>query len=304
MQDIHFPPVLLLAFEAEQATLRDRVSDIPDIYSQFQTDTGKADFAWMGDIPIPREWFGDKIYREIRRYTHRMEVRRWYNSLRFSRDDVRRDQFGMIQPRMSELARSMAEFQDLQIVQALVNGSTNLAYDKQAYFANRTGMGNPDNLIAGTGTGLPNIKADLQTCRKTMANYTTDTGWKLRHVPDTVFCSFDMEDSFVTLLESPNDPTRANAAGVVNTSQRYVSRVIPSIDLTDTNDWYYLNSTRVLKALIWLFETLEGGVVVRPSVETRNLASGAQGGHFGFSADMYGAAGYGLPFFAQKVVNV
>ena len=286
------------------------------LYYPATSRTGHMRFPWIGDIPGMRRWLGDKVYTELSRYSYQLETEEYYSGFSVRRRDIRRGNIQYVRPRMRDMIEDASRFRDTLIIETLRNGATRHAYDGQAFFANRSATGRAlhrfaltgnDNLIAGTGTSPAQLRADIDTCRRTMAQFQTDTGRLLRVVPNIIICPLELEWAFLELLESPTRPDQANP-NVANVARRYVDRLIavPDLGLTmngvagDANDWYYFHAAGAIRPFIYLTETLDNGRDIRPSVDNSHVESNGQ---YGVSVEHSGAAGYGLPLGALKVVN-
>ena len=314
MDEAHFPAAIDFAFERSYRAYWGRLGDMRELYYPATSRTGHMKFPWIGDIPGMRRWVGDKVYSELSRYSYQLETEEYYSGFSVRRRDIRRGNIQYVRPRMRDMMQDASNFRDILIVDAMKDGITGLAYDGQAFFANRTAAGaarhgfpltGNDNLIAGTGVSPAQIRADIDTCRRTMSKFQTDTGRLLRMTPNIIICPLELEWVFLELLESPTKYQGEGAnsqdnPNVVNVARRYVDRLVALPDLTDTNDWYYLLGRQSIRPFIYLTETLENGRDIRPSVDNSHVESNGQ---YGVSVEHSGVAGYGLPLGALKVVN-
>jgi phage major head subunit gpT-like protein len=290
--------ILEKAFEIEMKAMleKSRLTGIESLFMGTYAKTGKGDYAWLGDIPGVREWIGSKVYGDLSKYTYSITNKRWYNGFAVHKDAFRRDELDSVRPRVQMLVAGIESWKAEMIIQFLLNGETELAFDGLPFFAN--GRAN-DNLLAGTGIALAQIKTDLVTARKTSMRFVTDQGKYLRIIPDTIICPVELEETFLEIKESAADPGGAHA-GVANIQKRYIANVIALPDLTDATDWYYATTGMPLKPFIFQGEKLENGADVLPVTDDGKVASD---GVYGFSAEMYGNAGYGFPELCLKVVN-
>ena len=290
--------ILLAAFEMEYVELlnQGRLRGIDSLFMSTLAGTGTGNYSWLGDIPGVREWLGSKVYGDLSKYTYSITNRRWYDGFGVHKDAFRRDELDSIRPRIQMLVMNLEDWKAEMIIALLLAAETGVAFDEKPFFSNDRVN---DNLLPGTGNDLEAIKTDLATARKTAGKFVSDQGKKLRVVPDTVVCPYELEETFLQISESAADPGGANS-GVANVQRRYISNVIALPDLTDEDDWYYLTTQMPLKPFIFQGENLENGQAILPVVDDSKLASD---GTWGFSAEMYGNSGFGFPELAVKVVN-
>ncbi len=293
--------ILNKAFEISKKDQLSRahLAGIDDLFMSTVSKTGTMDYAWLGDIPGVKEWIGSKIYGGLKEYTYQIINKDWWDGFSIHKKAIRRDELDSIKPRMQMLVQSLYDYKAEIIIDFLINGVTYLAFDGLPFFDDVGGNRLNDNLLAGTGPSLAQIKVDLATARKTAAKFVTDSGKYLRAIPDTVICPFELEEIFLQIKESAADPGGTHA-GVANIQKRYIKNVIALPDLTDVNDWYYANTSFPLKPFIFQSEKLENGQDVLPVTDDTKLASD---GVYGFSAEMSGNAGYGFPELCLKIVN-
>ncbi len=293
--------ILLAEFEREmQARMTlSRQIGLEGLFMTAEAKTGVGNYAWVGDIPGVKEWIGSKVYGDLSKYSYVITNKRFYDGFNVHKDAIRRDELDQVRPRMQMLVSSLEAYKQELIIDFLLNGETYLAFDGVAFFANAGGNRINDNLLGGTGVTIAQIKADLATARRTSMRFTSDAGRYLRLIPDTVICPVELEEIFLQIKESAADPGGANA-GVANVQKRYIQNVIALPDLTDATDWYYVTTKHPLKPFIFQGEKLENGQDVLPVVDETKLKSD---GVYGFSAEMYGNAGYGFPELALKIVN-
>jgi phage major head subunit gpT-like protein len=256
--------------------------------------TGKNEpYGWLGDVPVVQEWIGTKEYAGLKSYDYTIENKKWFTGIEVDEDELEDDQFKMILPRVQMMAKTMFDHKMELIANFILNGDTYLAYDGSAYFANRTVN---DNLLAGTGTTLAQLKADLGTGRTAMMRFVSDTGKLFRFSPNVIVCPPELEVSFKEIVQStsPQDAATYNAGGK-NVWSSWITSVVSLPELTDTDDWYLFCSNYPLKPFIY-----------QNRRSPRNRLDDTQvknSGKLYYSSDKRGNAGYGLPVMGIKIVN-
>lgn len=272
-----------------------QLTGLDALYLSMEAKDGKLDLSWLGDVPTVRPWVGSKVYGDLKEFSYALQAKDFYDGFTIHKKALRRGDTSSIKPRIDQLARNLNFYEAEMILAALVNGTTGMAYDESAFFANRPVN---DNLLAGSGVSVSQVIADLATARQTMMKFVTDKGRFVRYIPDTVVCPVGMEPVFMEIKNSIDNPTHANRAA--NPYSGYIKNVIALPDLDDSNDWYYLATGYSVKPLVFGYENLENGQRVLPVLDDSKLASD---GVYGYSCELSGVAGYGFYEMALKIVN-
>jgi phage major head subunit gpT-like protein len=272
-----------------------QLSGLDNLYLTLEAVDGKLDLSWLGDVPVVREWIGSKVYGDLKEFAYSLIAKDFYDGFTIHKKALRRGDTSSIKPRIDQLARNLNFYEAELVLAALMNGTTGVAYDGQAFFADRSVN---DNLLAGSGITLAQVMADLAAARQAMMKMVTDKGRFTRYVPDTVICPVAMEPTFLQIKNSTVYPGGTN--GTANPYGAFIKNVIALPDLTDANDWYYLATGMSVKPLVFGFEKLENGQRVLPVLDESKLASD---GAYGYSCELSGIAGYGFYEMAIKTVN-
>ncbi len=249
-------------------------------------------YGFLGDFPGVKEWIGPKTAGALKDYDFTIRNKDWYDAIEIDRNEIDDDQLGRIRPRIQGLALSLKRWKGEMVANLILNGVTGLAYDGSAFFADRTAPN--DNLLAGTGVTLAQVKADIYTARAAMFKFVSDTGHVMGLTLDTIVVPAELEG---IMLEATMSPSNAGGAGmgVFNPATTWVRRVIVNPKLTDANDWYGFCTTFPLKPFILQNRKDPENVLDDSEVKkTRKLV---------YSAEMRGNAGYGLFHMGVKVVN-
>lgn len=281
--------------EAYKGTLaREYLMQILSIMTMVPSNASSENYAWLGDFPKVREWIGDRKAGMLKDYGYAIKNKNWIEAISVHENELADDQMGAILPRAQMLGQVLAEFPMELVADFLINGTSNLAYDGVAFFSNASGDRTNDNLLAGTGITLAQVKADIATARAAMMKFTSDTGRVLGLKMDTIVCAPELES---TMLEA------VTAAGVVvagqgttvNPVSRWIKQVIVLPELTDATDWYGLATNYPIRPFVF-----QERQAVRTQLDDTEVKKNQR---LVFQADMRGNAGYGLPHMAVKVVN-
>lgn len=100
---------------------------------------------------------------------------------------------------------------------------------------------------SNTGTSALSASA-VSSTRVLMQRYTDDRGDLMAVMPDQLLIPPELEDTAKTITGSVLDPTSANNA--VNPQSGRFSSLVWHY-LTDTNNWFMLDSSRMRRSLLW-----------------------------------------------------
>jgi hypothetical protein len=221
------------------------------IFQEQNAPSGENTYPGFGDVPDPGEFTGEVIYEGLPEYDYRLKNKEWGGKgLRFTFAEVERDQTTSLAERigtyfdriMSRPAREM-----IKVLEA--NGN---AYDGGALFQT---TGSRRNQLTSSGVTLENLEADVAAADTAMMIIQTDQGEPSNYSPDTILCHPTLKTKFLKLANSTAAVSASNS-GVVNVEGSYIRRVAWTAQLSNTDDWYFFNTSARQRALIWQFETL------------------------------------------------
>ena len=259
--------------------------------------TGASEkYGWMGDVPTLREWLGDKHVKAASDHEYTLANKDWESTIGVDRNEIEDDQMGMIKPRIQMLSIRAKAYPARLVSDLVINGTTNLAYDGSAFFADRTAPN--DNLLAGSGVTDANLLTDLAAARAAMMRFHDDNGEDLGIVPDTILCPPELEPQFQKLIASTTHIT-ASAQGIANVWAGSIKRVFVDSRLSDANDWYVLMTDWPLKPFIYQERKKPMLVAMDKNTDTEVFMRK----RLLYSVEMRGVGGYGFYQQAVKIVN-
>lgn len=250
-------------------------------------------YGFLGDIPVPVEWIGDKTATHIKDHSYTITNKDYYVAIGIDRNEIKDDRMGIIGPRIAGMVNSISRYRWDLVVAEIVAGTTNLAYDAAAYFATHTSP-TLDNLLGGTSSTLASIKTDIYSAKAAMMEFVSDQSRVMRLAMDTLLVPAEIEGITLEAVESTTNPGGAGD-GIFNPMKGWIRQVIVEPTLSNAEDWYGFASQGTLKPMI-LQGREEPHPVVDRSAEARNR-------EIIFSAEMRMRAGYGLFAQALKMVN-
>jgi phage major head subunit gpT-like protein len=262
------------------------------LFTEIPSTRQSEKYAWLGDIPGLKEWIGNKSLSSLRDYDYTIKNRDWYTGFEVDRNDLEDQQISAYQPRVDALAQVAAEYRFKLITQLILDGDSGLAFDGQAFFANRTAPN--DNLLAGTGVTFAALKADVTSTRASMMRFETGEGTNMGLIMNKILCPPELEATFLEVTTATGVVIGGQGTAV-NPVASWGIEVIPMPELTDTGDWYGFATNRPLRPFI--FQNRKNPVPVLDETTVK------QDRKIAYSVEMRAAAGYGFPQMAVKVVN-
>ncbi len=265
-------------------------------YTKINSTQDSELYEWLGSVPAIGEWLGGKKVKTPKDYSYTIRNKDFEGTIGVDRNAIEDDNVGIIKPRIQDLAVRAKNFPGKLISNLVINGTTEDAYDGNAFFSNRSVN---DNLLAGSGTTESNILSDLATARKTMLQFVDDDGEYLEFEGDTVICPVDLEVTFKKIVQSSTYIT-ANASGISNIWGGVIKNIIVDPRLTDTNDWYLIATKYPLRPFIYQ-ERKPAKLVSLTNEQASETVFMFR--KLLYSVELRGNAGYGFYQMAIKVVN-
>jgi len=149
---------------------------------------------WLGAMPTVQQWLGEIQAKQLEDYDYTIKNKDWAVAVPVNENDVADDQTGVHTMFPAMLAQRMRHPENLMI-DLLIDGDSETAYDGVAFFSDVSGARTIDNLLAGTGTDLDEVEADLNAALVAMAKFTDDQGEALNLRGDLIVCPVAMERS-------------------------------------------------------------------------------------------------------------
>lgn len=251
-------------------------------------------YGFLGDVPEVKEWIGDKTFGNLEGYDYTLVNKDYYTGIGIDRNEIEDDQMGIVRPRIQMMVQRIRQYQGKLIANLIINGASNNAYDSNAFFSNRTSPN--DNLLSGTGTTIAQIQADIYSARAAMMKFQSDTGEVLGFLMDTIVCPPELEGKMFEAVYSASGVTASDtASNTANPINTWIQNVIVLPNASDANDWYGFATGFPLKP--FFYQDRKSPVPVLDEGQVKRNR------HLGFSAEMRGAAGYGMFHMGVKTVN-
>jgi phage major head subunit gpT-like protein len=253
-------------------------------------------YRWLSDMPLFEEWLGDLNIDDLSEAAYTLPNKHYGKGLAVDEDELADDKLGLLVGKIQTFAVRYAQHRGRQIENLILNGTTGLAFDGVAFFADPSGARVIDNLGTGTiSAGTPTaaqVEADIDTARMTVMQFADSKGQVIGLVP-TVFAGHPkLERVFKTVMTSAGDPAGAHA-GVSNPVGGWIADFIPLPSATDLNDIYAFVADMPIKPFIFQNRQALNQEMVRQPLNRKVI----------FKGDYRAGYGYALPHLGIKLVS-
>lgn len=224
--------------------------------------TARAEtYGWLGSVPRLREMKGERVPKKLMEYSYTITNKEFEASIEVDHADLKDDQtgqYGILARSIGEAAKTYPD--ELIFADLLPNGATNLCYDGQYFFDTDHPVGELGTTQSNKGTSALDAtsfgvaRAALRTMQDDYGRPTLNNNMDLLLIVPPA-----LESTAVTILEA-----QFGSGGATNVNFGN-ARVLVANWLTDTNNWYLLNTSGTIKPFIVQerefipFESLEDG---------------------------------------------
>jgi phage major head subunit gpT-like protein len=107
---------------------------LPQLAATIESDQESETYKWLGMVPMPREWIGERQASPLRTNSFTIVNKTWEDTLRVNVDDIRRDKTGQIMMRVADLAAAAARHPQKLVSTLISTGGATACYDGQYFF--------------------------------------------------------------------------------------------------------------------------------------------------------------------------
>ncbi len=266
-----------------------------ELCSLVNSDGASEIYKWLGQLPMPVEWRGQRRTKSLRDFGQTIVNKHWELTLPIDRDEIADDQTGQIAMRVAEMATRFAHHPDKELIDLIVAGETALCYDGQAFFdtdhvEGESGSQSNDltfDVATPTAPTAAEFKAAFWQAVKALAGFKDDQG-----EPWNLFQSFENLAGLVCavpvqFLDVASEVLGANAAPLISNTSNILAgkaKVITTPRLPWTTKFAVLKVDDPMRPFI--FQN-------RQAVKT-DLKDDAEDKDVKYMADGRYAVGYGL----------
>lgn len=217
-------------------------------------------YPWFGTVPQMQDvTHGPPQLDALNNFDFSLTNKAWQAAIEVKREAFERDQLGLITPRIGQLGLEAARHPGQLLFEHVLNNDD--GFDGSAYFGDTRVIGqsaNIDNSLAGTGTSIAQIAADLGVAKGQMRAFQDDKGRVMNLQANTIMIPPALEDVMWQVLnrsagDGVNTPIMPAGDGGVFSASGY--NVVINPFLTDVNDWFLFHVGQgVMKPFIWQTE--------------------------------------------------
>ena len=231
-----------------KAIFQETFDSMAGTYEQIATvmpSTSKTEsYNWLGAVPGMEEWLGPRTYADLLSHNYSIVNKHYQAAISVDRDTLEDDTYGMIKPRIQELAQVAQNYYDQLVEEQLALGFTALCYDGQFFFDTDHSEGASGTQSNRGTTAL--APAIYGTTRALIRRFKNDQGRPMRIQGDRLVVPPELEETAKQILESDFVMGSANLTKNV---WRGTAEVFVGDYLTDATNWYLLCTKRPIKPL-------------------------------------------------------
>ena len=219
---------------------------------QVQSAGDKESYNWLEAVPGMSEWADERKVYGLSARGYEITNKNYEGTISIDRNTVEDDKYGLIVPRVRQLAIRCANH-PAKLVYGLLNaGAATKTYDGNNFFhaTRKFGESGVINNIAGGAyaADATKILAGIAAAVKAMRGFKDDRGEYLDLVPDTLICSPVMEIPIRTALIP-------EVAGTIRPEAQLIERIIVNPLLisgqTAGHDYYLVCTKNELKPMLF-----------------------------------------------------
>lgn len=263
------------------------------------SDTDTEQYNWLGTVPAMKEWVDERQVESLAAYNYSLRNKHYEATIEVDRDEYEDDKFGLIAPRIRQLALEAVRYENVFTISNIVSGGSSAGYDGVNFFATthtEESSGTQSNNLTGTGVTLAAVRADFIAARAAMRKFKDGKGRVMNIAPDLVIAPPELQDIFEQLLNT-NLVTVGSVAQ--DNNLKGAADLIIDANLTDATDWFLLSTNGPMKPFI--FQRRQAPQFVAHDNPQSDIVFMQKKFHYG--VDSRFAAGYGLWQLAIRTVN-
>jgi phage major head subunit gpT-like protein len=281
--------------------------------SLMPSSTRQTLYHWVDQVPSLRKWVGGKVKQNAALRDYELANEDYEETIALGKYDSADDIRGALAPVVTMQGNAAGRWPDEVMTSAVVNGTTRLCFDGQAFFyANHpVSMDDPsrgvysNNLVGASYNLLGNDPMSVwQAASETMSGYVGASGAPLGLIADTLMVPPNMTRAALSVAKLDIVPQTftaggniSAAAGVSNIYKGTIN-VIVNPRMPQTNPFGVVMCTSLgILPFIW---QLRQSPVYIPQTDP-SLSQPFYEKEFVHGIEARGAGGYSLPFLAIRV---
>lgn len=240
-------PLLQLGLKTNFYEGYDSVQSNADKVATFIKSTARTEnYAWLGSNPRMRKFNGERAPQKLQEYNYVLPNEEYEASIEVDESDVQDDQTGKYGIQAKSIGASLKTFPDELLFQTLLPaGNSTVCYDGQYFFDTDHPIGETGNVQSNIGSSALDA-ASFAAARTVLRKMQDDNARPTynQNMDLLLVIPPDLENTAMTILNA-----QVLASGATNTLYN-AAQVLIVPWLTDTNNWYLLNTAGTLKPFI------------------------------------------------------
>jgi phage major head subunit gpT-like protein len=220
---------------------------------EVQSDADKESYNWLEAVPSISEWVDQRKVYGLSAKAYEIINKNYEGTISVDRNTLEDDKYGLITPRIRQLATRIANHPAKLVFQLLNAGTSTVTYDGLSFFVD-TGRafgdsGSINNIVAGAyAADADKIRAGIGAAVARMRGFKDNRGEYLDLVPDTIVCSPTMEFAIRSAL-------LPGVLGYPRPEAEVIKQIIISAYLTSGasagHDYYVVATSNELKPMLF-----------------------------------------------------
>ena len=231
------------------------------------SDKDTEQYAWLGALPGVQEFLDERKAQDMAAYSYAIKNRTWESTIAVDRAALEDDLYGQIAIRIKQMAAVAKQHLDTITFGLLNAGFTNPCYDGLPFFGMHPISSSEGASGTQSNTGTDGLSAlSLQNAITQMMRFTDDQGKPAGVMPNLLVIPPEQYWEATQLLNSSffPDPMPVGTQDLAINPLKGMLTVLTTPYLTNANNWFLLDTKRVVKALVlqmrkdFEFNALEG----------------------------------------------
>jgi phage major head subunit gpT-like protein len=245
-----------------------------------KSDQNIETYPMMGAIPDPSEFTDERKARKVSEYSFTLENGEWEQTIAVKRSMLDDERYGQLNNMASKMGRKFVRWTDKKVFALLPAGNSALAYDGQNFFDTDHSEGNSGTQVNKSTTALS--ATEYATARAGLMILKDDQGDPVGIMPNLLVIPPALEKTALEIVKAVTIST-----GGTNVLQGSAEVIVVSY-LTDTNNWYLLDTSGGEKPLI-----LQERIALELGFQGADSDAGFHNNTYSYGSYWRGAFGYG-----------
>lgn len=104
------------------------------VATRVPSSTRSNTYGWLGQFPQMREWYGDRVVKDMAAQSYAIENRKFESTVGIERVDIEDDNLGIYSPMIAEMGYAATVYPDELVFPLLAAGDSSACYDGQNFF--------------------------------------------------------------------------------------------------------------------------------------------------------------------------